>query len=318
MLSGRTVNFGENATLRIDDQGQLYLSNSTVYGNLEFGSSAGYQNDTGYQAALRSDGASNSYVYGTVKLLDDGAAISTRSNNNGNVENGNRMTLYADVTGPGSLTKHEDQQGYAGVLSFGKLEKDGKTYGGTVAYEGTTAVKSGVLRVLDGVTMHVQDDVTLGTNGLKGTFDLEKGATLSIGAPNAKTGSTIQFTGNGELFLGGTLAFDVFSADDFDQLIIDAGILNKTETLESIDILLADGADIGDRTIQLTEGFSADFWEGVPLNLSTGLMAFLTADGNLAVGSSGSVPEPAAWLMLILGAFGMFGFRKVHSSRETA
>lgn len=318
MLSGRTVNFGENATLRIDDQGQLYLSNSSVYGNLEFGSSVGYKDDAGYQAALRSDGASNSYVYGTVKLLDDGAAISTRVNNNGNVENGSKMTLYADVTGPGSLTKHEDSEGNAGVLSFGKIEKDGKTYGGTVAYEGTTAVKSGVLRVLDGVTMHVQDDVTLGTEELKGTFDLEKGATLSIGAPDAKTGSIIQFTGSGELFLGGTLAFDVFSADDFDQLIIDAGILNKTEVPESIDILLADGADLGGQTIQLTEGFSTDFWEGVPFHLSTGLTAFLTADGNLAVGSSGNVPEPAAWSMLLLGVFGMFGFRKVRRSRKTA
>lgn len=323
MLSGRTVNFGENATLRIDDQGQLYLSNSSVYGNLEFGSSDGYQNDTGYQAALRSDGASNSYVYGTVKLLDDGAAISTRANNNGNVENGSKMTLYADVTGPGSLTKHEDSEGYAGVLSFGTIEKDGKTYGGTVAYEGTTAVKSGVLRVLDGVTMHVQDDVTLGTDALKGTFDLEKGAALSIGAPDAETGSEIRFTGSGELSLAGTLVFDIFSSDDFDQLIIGSDLLNLQETPESIDILLAEGAEIGEQTIQLTEGFSVDFWDGVPLNVSSGLNAFITADGNLAVsalaaGTDGNVPEPAAWVMLPLGSFGMLGFRKARNSRQSA
>lgn len=323
MLSGRTVNFGENATLRIDDQGQLYLSNSSVYGNLEFGSSDGYQSDTGYQAALRSDGASNSYVYGTVKLLDDGAAISTRANNNGNVENGSKLTLYADVTGPGSLTKHEDAEGYAGVLSFGTIEKDGKTYGGTVAYEGTTAVKSGVLRVLDGVTMHVQDDVTLGTDALKGTFDLEKGAALSIGAPDAETGSEIRFTGSGELSLAGSLLFDIFSSDDFDQLIIGSDLLNLQETPESIDILLAEGAEIGEQTIQLTEGFSVDFWDGVPLNVSSGLNAFITADGNLAVsalaaGTDGNVPEPAAWVMLLLGSFGMLGFRKARNSRQSA
>ncbi|MBE6429194.1 MAG: PEP-CTERM sorting domain-containing protein, partial [Planctomycetaceae bacterium] len=312
MLSGRTVNFGENATLRIDDQGQLYLSNSSVYGNLEFGSSDGYQSDTGYQAALRSDGASNSYVYGTVKLLDDGAAISTRANNNGNVENGSKLTLYADVTGSGSLTKHEDSEGYAGVLSFGTIEKDGKTYGGTVAYEGTTAVKSGVLRVLDGVTMHVQDDVTLGTDTMKGTFDLEKGAVLSIGAPDAETGSVIEFSGNGTVYLGGALELDIFAADDFDQIIIESGLLSESDVPESVDIWVAEGVEITDEPIQLTQGFTSDIWKGVDINVSDGWVSMIMANGNLAVGlsSDGSVPEPSS-LLLLLSGFTLLGVRRI-------
>ncbi|MBR0190980.1 MAG: hypothetical protein IJQ31_02820, partial [Thermoguttaceae bacterium] len=139
-LDGKTVRFGSGRTI-IGNTAQLYMNGSTFYGNFEFGESAAY--DGTYPAALRSDGTGTSRIFGTVTLTDDGATICNRANNNGNVENGSKLVLYADVSGPGSLTKREDSAGNAGVLTFGTTTVDGTTYGGTVDYEGTTNVKTG-------------------------------------------------------------------------------------------------------------------------------------------------------------------------------
>lgn len=318
MLSNQTVNFGENSTVNIGSHAQLYLLSSTIYGNLQFGTSTAYEYDGTYQAAIRTDGSSTSYIYGTVTLLKDdgvGAAISTRFKNEGNVEKGSKLVLYADVTGEGSLLKLEDSNDNAGVLSIGTIEKDGKTYGGTVDYAGPTNVRSGVLRILDGVTMYAQDDISLGDGTeMEGTFDLEKGAVLSIGAPDAKTGTELEFSGNGTVELGGTLEFDIFSESDFDKIILNADLLNLGELPESIDIKIAEGVEAGDEMIQLTQGFDAAFWEDVLVNLPSGWMYSISADGNLAVGGAAAVPEPGSMLLLLTGIGGLFMLRRKKSA----
>lgn len=298
MLSYTTVDFGENSTVRINDQGQLYLAGATVYANLELGTSTGYAADGSYAAGLRSDGGA-SYLYGTLKLLDDGAQVSNRCSNNSS-----ELILYADVTGPGSLLKHEDSASQAGLLAFGTTEKNGKTYGGTVAYEGTTTVESGVLRVMDGVTMFVQDNVKLGNGDLKGTFELEEGATLSIGADSAVTGTTVSITGDGTLSLAGSLEFDVFSENDFDQLIIDSALLDLAVAPDAVNIMVAEDVVLTDEPIQLTEGFSTSFWENVDLFVSKGFDALILADGNLGVRTA--APEPASWLLMLSGLAFLF------------
>lgn len=296
-LDGKTVRFGSGRTI-IGNTAQLYMNGSTFYGNFEFGESAAY--DGTYPAALRSDGTGTSRIFGTVTLTDDGATICNRANNNGNVENGSKLVLYADVTGPGSLTKREDSAGYAGVLTFGTTTQDGTTYGGTVDYEGKTNVKTGILRVADGVTMYGQDDITVDSGAV---MDLQEGSTLAVGAKDAATGMTLNIGGAGELRFNSNVALDIFSETEFDQLLFGEGltVTSDPEANKLITVSVADGVDLGDSFIPVIQGLNPDALADWTVSVTSGFTYLLQPDGSLAIGSSASVPEPSTLILLVLG-----------------
>lgn len=302
MLNNQTIQFGPGRTI-IQNSAQLYLNNTTIYGNLEFGDSAAYGGDVGYPGAVRSDGTSTSKVYGTIKLTDDNATVVTRANNNGNVENGSKLVFYADVTGPGSLTKREDSAGFAGVLTFGTATVDGTTYGGTVDYEGKTNVKTGILRVADGVTMYGQDDITVDSGAV---MDLQEGSTLAVGAKDAATGTTLNVGGAGELRFNSDIVLDIFSATEFDQLLFGEGltVTSDPDADKLITVNVADGVDLGDTLIPVIQGLNPGALADWTVSVSSGFTYLLQADGTLAIGSSAAIPEPSTLILLVLG-FGL-------------
>ncbi|MDO4858037.1 MAG: PEP-CTERM sorting domain-containing protein [Thermoguttaceae bacterium] len=299
-LDGKTVQFGPGRTI-IGNTAQLYMNGSTFYGNFEFGNSSAY--DGTYPAAIRSDGTGTSRIFGTVTLTDDGATICNRANNNGNVENGSKLVLYADVTGPGSLTKREDSAGNAGVLTFATTTQDGTTYGGTVDYEGKTNVKTGILRVAEGVTMYGQDDITVDSGAV---MDLQEGSTLAVGAKDAATGTTLNVGGAGELRFNSDIVLDIFSATEFDQLLFGEGltVTSDPDADKLITVNVADGVDLGDTLIPVIQGLNPGALADWTVSVSSGFTYLLQADGTLAIGSSAAIPEPSTLILLVLG-FGL-------------
>ena len=298
-LDGKTVRFGSGRTI-IGNTAQLYMNGSTFYGNFEFGESAAY--DGTYPAALRSDGTGTSRIFGTVTLTDDGATICNRANNNGNVENGSKLVLYADVSGPGSLTKREDSAGNAGVLTFGTTTVDGTTYGGTVDYEGTTNVKTGILRVANGVTMYGQKTITVDSGAV---MDFQNGSTLAVGPKNATTGTTLNVTGAGELRFNGDMALDIYSETDFDQLVFNGlNIVSDSAAQKKIRVNVSNSADLGDTLVPVVLGMSPETLADWVVSVSSGYGYVIQEDGTLLIGSANVVPEPSTIVLLILG-FGL-------------
>ncbi|MDO4628556.1 MAG: PEP-CTERM sorting domain-containing protein [Planctomycetia bacterium] len=315
MFNNTTRDFGSAEKIVLGEYAQFYLTDgATIIGNLEFGTSVGFQADSGYQAALRSDGTNSSYVYGSVNLTDDGASISTRAGNGGNPENGSKLYLYADVTGAGSLNKQEDTNDNSGVLYIGTVERNGKTYGGTVDYAGKTSIGSGILILMDGVTMYAQDDIMLGNTGQKttGNFVLSDGATLSIGAADATEGMELKINGTGAMTLGGTFEMDVFSATNYDTIDVDlSGVTLNAEDSLMFDIDVAEGVDLGDEYITLTNDWGTDFWANFDnFNITLGYSYLISATGALQIGSSSAIPEPGTWALLLLGGAGIFWLRR--------
>ncbi|MBR0190827.1 MAG: PEP-CTERM sorting domain-containing protein, partial [Thermoguttaceae bacterium] len=218
------------------------------------------------------------------------------------------------VSGPGSLTKREDSAGNAGVLTFGTTTVDGTTYGGTVDYEGTTNVKTGILRVADGVTMYGQDDITVDSGAV---MDLQEGSTLAVGAKDAATGTTLNVGGAGELRFNSNVALDIFSATDYDQLLFGEGltVTSDPEADKLITVTVADGVDLGGDLIPVVQGLNPDALADWTVSVTSGFAYLLQPDGTLAIGSSAAIPEPSTLVLLVLG-FGLIAGRNLLKKRN--
>ena len=176
--------------------------------------------------------------------------------------------------------------------------------GGHIVNNGSVELKSGTFTP-------IQDVVN------NGTFVIDAGAILGIGADSSTTGQTLRFTGTGSFTQNGTTEITIYSPTDFDT--IDLSGLSGAKTFSpatgsllidlqgdasqySGKVLTLDGwiSGVSDKTVldALTVSFVQSGFSGTIKN------------GAITFGDASAVPEPASWLLLLSSLAGLFVWRK--------
>lgn len=151
---------------------------------------------------------------------------------------------------------------------------------------------------IDGGTLTLDDGVTL-----NGKAEMTEGAALVVGTDPTKA-STIQILSN-ESVLNGSFFFDVFADGSSDEVILGSG--TKLENA-SITLNLSEGTNPDN--LDLVKLFQSGDLTSALISITNPGWNYLLQDGNLyAQYNSGSVPEPATWILLVLG-LGLFRLRK--------
>lgn len=175
--------------------------------------------------------------------------------------------------------------------------------GGQLTNKGAIEIKSGAFTPIKDVVNN-------------GTFVIDTGAVLGIGASDSKTGQTLKFTGSGSYTQNGTTELSIFSPTDFDTLDLSGLTGVKSFGAES-SILLDLQGDLEQYTGKI---ITLDNWlTGVTDKtvLDSLSVAFVQSgfngsinNGAITFGDTSSVPEPASWLLLLTSLFGLFLWRK--------
>ncbi|MBQ9455718.1 MAG: PEP-CTERM sorting domain-containing protein, partial [Thermoguttaceae bacterium] len=159
----------------------------------------------------------------------------------------------------------------------------------------------------------------MGNGSINFTTTLGSGATISPGDTLNADGTvtkgigTITITENGTLALedGSILNFDVASKTSYDQIVFAAATtldldgatvnLNFTEDFDPTDIEMGDTFTLfGTNTTLQTDGASLRY-DVSQLPETAQWMRFMLVPQGVQVVDGNSVPEPAAWVLLLLG-----------------
>jgi autotransporter-associated beta strand protein len=228
------------------------------------------------------------------------------------VNNANAYTYAGKTTGNLALTKEG-----AGTL---------RLTGNSIGHAGTTAVNAGTL-LIDGTMTSGSGPVTVAAGGiLGGSGDINRDVQLSgILAPGASAGilhtNTITFAPSStfRVELGG------LEVGQYDQLDVTGGVNLGAQTA-NLDLIL--GFDpgpggqfllINNDGVDAINGAFAGIPEGSSVLFSYGgdnyrfQASYLGGDGNDFVLTS--VPEPSAWLLVTLGAFGLLAIARRRGSQ---
>lgn len=172
------------------------------------------------------------------------------------------------------------------------MKSGAMTLGGTVTDDAASGWE------IDGGTLMLDDGVTL-----NGKAEMTEGAALVVGTDPTKA-STIQILSN-ESVLNGSFFFDVFADGSSDEVILGSG--TKLENA-SITLNLSEGTNPDN--LDLVKLFQSGDLTSALISITNPGWNYLLQDGNLyAQYNSGSVPEPATWILLVLG-LGLFRLRK--------
>lgn len=259
---------------------ELYMKSMTINGNIELGNSTGY--DSG--AGIRIDGGGNSNVLnGTLTLRTGETGVVNLKNTGGN------LLLNSAVTGSGNFSLKADSSNGSNVMTLTSKNND---------YTGTTTVSNATFKLASGAKVQANGTITLRDATAK--YIVSDGATLAVGTDAAAAGTTLNITGTGALDLSGTLALDVFSANNYDILDL-TGLTTADLNGATIELDLA--ADLDKSSVMEVDwfkGFTPD-WSQMELQLNgSGFLVQILANGNLLLGSTDALPEPAAWMLLLL------------------
>ncbi|MBR0190920.1 MAG: PEP-CTERM sorting domain-containing protein [Thermoguttaceae bacterium] len=189
----------------------------------------------------------------------------------------------------GTLVSNESftSSGQTVVMKSGAM-----SLGGTVTDDAASGWK------IDGGTLTLDDGVTL-----NGKVEMDEDATLVVGTDSTKA-STIQILSN-ESILNGSFLFDVFADGSSDEVILGSG--TKLENA-SITLNLSEGTNPND--LELVKLFQSGDLANALISITNPGWNYLLQDGGLyAQYNSGAIPEPATWVLLVLG-LGLFRLRK--------
>lgn len=288
MLTSQNINLGEKATFKVTETGQIYLAGSTLTGNLQLKNSTGFQGDTSYRAGIRAD-SGNSYLYGTLELLDPETAIAVRK------DIGCKLYVYSNVSGDGGLLVRDD------------LNSSSLYLAGNTAYAGSTKVAGGTLVIGDG-TARARMQACGTVNLAAGTaLNLSKNGTLSVGTDADVAGRTLAFTGAGNASLAGTIEISVFSGDDYDKIDFTGltGTVNASDATVFLDMEHAELNESEIYSFEWAQGLNGvNFADVLLSDRYSDWSATIGPNGLVTLGSPTALPEPASWLLMLLG----FGF----------
>ncbi len=213
---------------------------------------------------------------------------------------------------------------YTGVIQDGStmdvgLTKAGSgsmTLGGANTYTGTTTVVGGTLLVTGSLSsagaVVVDDGGTLGGSGSVGGVTVSAGGHL---APGTSAG-VLTLYGDLKLDLHSVLDFDLDTPSTSDMVLLPSSALYmKSLDLDDFSFTLLDDFGVGTYTLIDAAHILGDLGPNLTGNLG-GYSAVLSVAGDdlvLNVTGAASVPEPATWTLLIMGAAGLFVRRRTRT-----
>ncbi|MGN1274733.1 MAG: beta strand repeat-containing protein [Thermoguttaceae bacterium] len=172
---------------------------------------------------------------------------------------------------------------------------------GAMTLKGTVTDDAASGWKIDGGTLTLDDGVTL-----NGKAEMAEDAALVVGTDSTKA-STIQIVSN-ESVLNGSFLFDVF-ADGASDLVI----LGDNTKLGNATLVLNLSEGTNPDNLGLVKLFQSGDFSDALISITNPGWNYLLQDNSLfAQYNSGSVPEPATWILLILG-LGLFRLRKKHA-----
>lgn len=263
-----TVNNGTFAP-----QGNLVLENDvTLNGNMAVSVgkvSDGTLSTFQFNGNVAGDHVVNTSGAGTV-TFNGGVDVKEVNLGNGNV-----------VIGGGTFSADKFTVGATTIL----IQDGEMRLGGTVMDTDTSVyqVSGGALTLGDGVT-------------LNGKIEFSSDAVMNIGLDSTRAAEVRLLSSENEL--SGTIVFDIFSNESFDQLF-----LGDNSTVNDLAIMLnVNGAD-SDYTeiLPIISGLNLD----ISATMLTSGWALEMANGTLYARNTSAVPEPTTWVLLGMSLFGI-------------
>lgn len=251
---------------------------------------------------------------GTTETFDifknDGASegvdnCCTLLNGNLTVSGAGTLILNGKIVGTGGIVKNG-----AGTLV---IASKGNTFTGANTFNAGNVLVNGKI-----VGESTVNGGLLGGTGTLADTTVAAGGTLT--AALAGTIGTITIGGDLEILEGGKLLVDVASKDSADLFIVEGNLALEKG---SIHIDAADLWGLNNQTVDFLQ-LTADSKVTLPDDISTALddASFgsfeLLYNPNTMVLSIAStyVPEPASWVLLVLGTLGVVGMRRRHLSES--
>ncbi|MBO5438594.1 MAG: autotransporter-associated beta strand repeat-containing protein, partial [Thermoguttaceae bacterium] len=258
-----------------------------------------------FSSDLTKANATYSFGHGTSIYVEDVTSDSAAV-----TDTNSDLIISAVITNPNTESNRTFYKDGAGILEFTAAN----------TFNGTASIREGVLRLTG--------DGTLGTSavaiGEAGTLEIayeDPAKNVDISSLALAEGGTFKLT-------SGTVSVDgAFSAGDGSQLVFELGgdtsdllVLGSGSTLDISDdavleLLLRDGVSGTYTLIEAENGFGdyadAAFWTDL-LTAESDYFWNLSIVGNslLATADPNVVPEPATWVLLVLGISGICFIRR--------